>query len=135
VEFVWNGVRQKAVPTSPWSSGKCVRFGAGRSFDSRPSLTKTENWYCSLLTRRTVCGRAVRKIPRTQNKPSEMKPEIVQTQSWGYNTSVVTRGQQQTTISKSCSCLSYNDLEIVIPWLCLNLVRPNIRSKHSFKFI
>jgi len=26
------------------------------------------NWYCSLLTRRTVCGRAARNTPKTQKQ-------------------------------------------------------------------
>jgi len=51
------------------------------------------NWYCSLLIRRTVCGRAAGNTSRTQHKP-----EIVQTQSWRYKTVVVIQSQQQTTI-------------------------------------
>jgi len=47
-----------------------VRLSAG-------SYQDFANWYCSLLTRRKVCGRAAENTPRTQNKPSEMKPEIV----------------------------------------------------------
>jgi len=34
--------------------------------------------------------------PRTQKKTSEVKPEIVQTQSWRYKIIVVTKRQQQT---------------------------------------
>ena len=46
--------------TSPWSSGKCGRFGAGRSGVrlSAGSYQDLVNWYCSLLIRRTVWGRA-----------------------------------------------------------------------------
>jgi len=47
------------------SSGKCVRFGAGRS-RVRESYQDLVNWYCSLLTRRTVCGRSAGNTPRTQ---------------------------------------------------------------------
>ena len=32
------------------------------------------NWYCSLLTRRTVYGRAAGNTIRTQNQPSENEP-------------------------------------------------------------
>ena len=37
--------------------------------------------------------------PEHRNKPSELKAEIVQTQSWRYKTVVVIKRQQQTTIS------------------------------------
>jgi len=50
---------------------------------------------CSLLTRRTVCGRAAGNTFRTKNKP-----EIVQAQSWRYKTIVVIQRQQQITISR-----------------------------------
>jgi len=54
--------------TSPWSSGKC--FGAGRSRVRllAGSYQGLINWYCSLLTRRTVCGRAAGNTPRTQTQ-------------------------------------------------------------------
>jgi len=58
------------------------------------------NWYCSLLTRRTVCGRAAGNTLRTQ-KQTEWKSvnaEIVQTPSWRYKTIVVIKRQQQTAI-------------------------------------
>jgi len=86
-----------------------VPFGAGRlgvrlSAESYQDLV---NWHISLLTRRTVCGRAA---GNTNTKPSEMKPEIVETQSWRYKTIAVTKRQRQTTISKkspsSGHCLS-----------------------------
>ena len=62
--------------TSSWSSGKCVRFGAGRSKVRllAGSYQDLVNWYCSLITRRTVCGRAAGNSPRTQNNPSENEP-------------------------------------------------------------
>ena len=54
--------------TSPWSSGKCAHFCAGRSRVrlSAGSYQDLVNWYCSLLTSRTVCGRAAVNTPRTQ---------------------------------------------------------------------
>jgi len=62
--------------TSPWSRGKRVRFGAGRSSIrlSAGSYQDLVNWYCSLLTRRTVYGRAAGNTTRTQNNPSENEP-------------------------------------------------------------
>jgi len=76
--------------TSPWCSGKCVRFGAGRSRGRllAGSYQDLVNWYCSLLTRRTVYGRAA-ELPYTircteelqgtqsehkTNQPSENEP-------------------------------------------------------------
>ena len=93
VGFVGNSFY--SIPTSPWSSGKCVRFDAGRSRVrlSVRSYQHLANWYCSLLTRRTVCGRAAGNTPRTHNKASEMKPDIVLTQSWRYKTTVVIKCQ------------------------------------------
>ena len=58
------------------------------------------NWYSSLLTKRSVCGRATGTHPEHTKNTSEMKPEIVQTQVWRYKTIVVIKRQQQTTISK-----------------------------------
>ena len=89
--------------TSPWPRGKCVRFGAGKSRVrlSARSYQDLVNWYCGLLTRRTVCGKSCREL--TQNiKTSQvkMKPKIVQTQSWRYMTMVVIKRQQQTTFRK-----------------------------------
>jgi len=52
------------------------------------AVQATVNWYCSLLTRRTVCGRAAVNATRTQNKPSENEPRV-QTQTWRYKTIVV----------------------------------------------
>jgi len=40
----------------------------------------------------------------------KIKPEIVQTQSWRYNTIVVIQRQQQTTISKKVSSWSVAEL-------------------------
>jgi len=62
--------------TSPWCSGKCVRFGAGRSrgWLLAGSYQDLVNWYCSLLTRRTVYGRAAGNTIRTHNQPSENEP-------------------------------------------------------------
>ena len=74
--------------TSPWPIGKCVRFGAGRSRVrlSAGSYQDLVNWCCSLLTRRTVCGRAAGNTLRTQNRSGRNETEIVQTQSWRYKT-------------------------------------------------
>jgi len=90
-----------SIRTSPWSSGKCARFGAGRSGVrlSAGSYQDLVNWYCSLLTRRTVCGRAAGNTLRTQNRSKRNEIEIVQTQSWRYKNLVVIKCQQQTTIT------------------------------------
>jgi len=51
-------------------SGKFVRFGASRSRVqlSPRSYQDLVNWYCSLLTRRTVCRKAAGNTPRTQKQ-------------------------------------------------------------------
>jgi len=55
--------------TIRWSSGKCVRLGAGRSNVLSPgSYQDLKKWYCSLLSRRTVCRRAAESTSRIQNK-------------------------------------------------------------------
>jgi len=57
--------------TSPLSSGKCVRFGAGRSSSTHGRVLQDQdlvNWYCRLLTRRMVCGRAAGNTSRTQKQ-------------------------------------------------------------------
>jgi len=74
--------------------GPRVRLSAG-------SYQDLINWYCSLLTGRTVCGRAAGNTPRTQKQTEwiRMNAEVVQTQSWRYRTIVVVKRQQQTTIS------------------------------------
>ena len=104
--------------TSPWSSGKCVRFGAGRS---RVRLfagcyQDLVNWCCSLLTRRTVCGRAAGNSPKPRKKTSQLKPDIVQTQTWRYKTIVVIKRQQQTTISKNQSETPRFCVRSATPW-------------------
>jgi len=59
--------------------------------------------------------------PEHKNKPSEMKPEIIQLQSWRYKTIVVIKHQQQTTISKkkfktSASHMKQNsNCEVLLP--------------------
>ena len=63
----------------PWlarcesQSGKCNRFGAGRSWVrcSAGSYEDLVCWYCSLLTRHTVYRRAAGNTPRTQKKQTE----------------------------------------------------------------
>ena len=40
----------------------------GREFDSAGSYQDVVIWYCSLFTRRTVCGRAVGNKPRTEKQ-------------------------------------------------------------------
>jgi len=124
----------------PWlarcesQSGKCNRFGAGRSWVrcSAGSYEDLVCWYCSLLTRHTVYRRAAGNTPRTQKKkkPSEMKPEIVQTQSWRYKTIAVIKRQQQTTISKKksqseCRFLHLRRLKL----FCLYSVRIHARRQ------
>ena len=42
-----------------------------------------------------------------EHKPSEMKSELVQTQSWRYKTIVVIKHQQQTTISIEVITVKY----------------------------
>ena len=87
--------------TSPWSRGTCARFGAGRSGVrlSAGSYQDLVNWYCSLLIRRTVCGRAAGNTLRTQNRSERNETEIAHTQSWRYKTLVVIKCQQRTTIT------------------------------------
>jgi len=49
----------------------CFRFGAGRSGIrefSAGSYQDLVNWYCSLFTRRTVCGQAKGSTSRTQKQ-------------------------------------------------------------------
>jgi len=72
--LVWQPVRWQPE-TSPWPGSKCVRFGAGRSRVRllAGSYQDLVNWYCRLLTRRTVYGRAAVNTPRTQHNT---KPEI-----------------------------------------------------------
>jgi len=50
--------------------GKCVPFDAGRSRVrlSAGSYQDLVNWYCSFLTRRTVCGRAVKTLVTLKKK-------------------------------------------------------------------
>ena len=88
--------------TRPRAGIKCARFGAGRSgvWLSAGSWQDLVNWYCSLLTRRTVCGRSAGNTISTQNRSERNETEIVQTQSWRYKTFVVIKCQQQTTMKK-----------------------------------
>jgi len=81
--------------TSPWSSGKCVRFGVGWSRVSAGSYQDLVNWYCSLLTRCTVCGRAAGNTPRTQNQTRNCTNSVVAQQDH-----CIIQRQQQTTTSK-----------------------------------
>jgi len=68
----------------------------GQEYDSWPVFSQTlEYWYCTLLTRRTVCRRAGGNTPTTQNIQNEMKPAIVETLSWSYKTTVVIKRHQQ----------------------------------------
>jgi len=57
--------------TSPWTSGKYVRFGAIRSIVRLLAGSYLVTWYCGLLTGRTVCGRSAGSTPDHKNKPSE----------------------------------------------------------------
>ena len=75
-------VLMRVIPhfkTSSWSSGKCVRFGAGRSRVrlSAGAYQDLVNWYCSLLTRRTMCGRTAGNTPRTQKQTRNCKNSVV----------------------------------------------------------
>jgi len=58
--FSW--FRDRNEPT--WPGSTCVRFGASRSGVrlSVGSYNDLVNWYYSLLTRRTVCGRAAMDV-------------------------------------------------------------------------
>jgi len=60
----------RETKTNPWSSGKCVRFGAGRSIVrlSAGSSQDFVNWYCSLLIRRV---RAAGNTPRSQKQEKQ----------------------------------------------------------------
>ena len=64
--------------TSPWSSGKCVHLGAGRSRVRLPggSYQDLVNWYCNLLTRRTVHGRAAGNKSRPQTNRVKWKQTL-----------------------------------------------------------
>jgi len=77
------------------------RFGADRSRVrlSAGSNQDLVNWYCSLLTRRTVCGRAAGNTLSTQNRSERNATEIAQTQSWRYKTLVVIKCLLPTTIT------------------------------------
>jgi len=58
--------------TSTWSSGKCVRFGAGRSRVPRPGLTLQIGTVAFLPGAR--CAEVLQGTqPEHKNKPSEMK--------------------------------------------------------------
>jgi len=70
---------QSRFVTSLWSNDKCVRCSVlvGGEFNSWPTLGRVllqslvqdlANWYCSLLTRRMVCGRAAESTLRTQKQ-------------------------------------------------------------------
>jgi len=56
------------------------------------------HWYCSLRTRRTVSTRAAGNIAGTQRKLGQIIPDIVQTQSWHYNTTAVIQRHQKRYI-------------------------------------
>jgi len=58
----------RCTKTSPWSSGRCVDFCDDRWRDclSSGSCQDLVNWYCSLLSRRTMYGRAAWNTLRTQ---------------------------------------------------------------------
>ena len=75
VVFVWALYDWRGV-TSPWSSGKCVRFGAGRS------RVRVLPRPCKLVLQPSYQGaRCVEELQgihlEHRNKPSEMKAEIV----------------------------------------------------------
>jgi len=84
--------------TSPWSSGKCVRFGASRS---RPGLTKTLEIGTVAFSPGAQCTEELQGTQPEHRNQTEWKlnSEVVQTQSWRYKTIVVIKRQQQTTIS------------------------------------
>jgi len=72
---IWKSAK-KVAKFDLWFSGKCVCFGVGRSRDrlSAGSYKDLVNWNCSLLTSRTMYGRASGNTTRKQNKPSENEP-------------------------------------------------------------
>jgi len=88
---------------SRWSSEKCVRFGAGRSRVrlSAGSYQDLVNWFCSLLTRRTVCGRAAGNSPRTQKKQVNWNQKLYKLSRGGKTTAVIKRQQTNHHI-KQC---------------------------------
>ena len=63
--------------TSSWSSGKCVRFGAGRSRVrlSAGSYHDLINWYCSILTSYLPHGvrKSCRELTQNNNKNQQVK--------------------------------------------------------------
>jgi len=92
---------------SPWSSGKCVRVRL-----SARSYQDLVNWYCSHLTRHTVCGRTAGNTPRTQKQTEWNEAEIVQTLPWRYKPIAVMKPQRQTNISVQCG--SHRDATFAI---------------------
>jgi len=95
-------------------SGKCVRFGAGRSrfHLSVGSYQDLMDWYCSLLTRRTVCGRAAGNTPRTQ-KQTEWNETRYCTNSIGVLQDHCSyKAPTATTISKKESKLASLETEL-----------------------
>jgi len=77
---IWGAVHLHC--TSPWSSGKCVRYGVGRSRVrlSAGSYQDLVNWY-NLLTGRTVCGRAVGNTPWRQKQTRSCRNSVVALQN------------------------------------------------------
>jgi len=119
---------------------KCVRFRASTSGVrlSVGSYRNLVNWYCSLLIRRTVCRRAAGNTTRTQNKPSQMIPDIVWTQLWRYKTTVIIKRHQKsggTRSQKVWEPLVYNIYCIcklepsLYPWLLLFCFLPSKQSR------
>ena len=66
----------------------------GREFPAG-SYQDLVNWYRSLLPGARCAEELQGSNPEHTNKPSEMKPEIAQTQSWRCKTIAVTKRQQQ----------------------------------------
>ena len=99
--------------TSSWSSGKCVRFGAGwsRVRLSSGSYQDLVNWYCSLLTRRTVYGRAAGNSTRTTtkinkwNEPWNCRNSVVALQDHcSYKAPTTNHHIKQVDVSMFASC-------------------------------
>ena len=74
VHFLFNSTVSPAIDILVVSASASVLVG--REFDSWPGLTKTLNWYCSFLTRRTVCGSAAGNTTRTHKKTRELKQQL-----------------------------------------------------------
>jgi len=74
--------------TRPRTGGKCVRFGAGRSgvWLWVGSYRGIVTWYCSLLTKRMVYGRAAGTFRSMANSYKCTQSSKVTARKWNYST-------------------------------------------------